>query len=240
MDIEIFSDYDALSERLADEILSYMSDPSGKLICLPSGDTPRRAYQILSAALSRQKGSPLTCTLIGLDEWVGMDKDTPGSCQYVMHEWLYKPASIRDEQIIEFNARNPDLTGECKKMDRFIAEHGPIDLAVLGIGINGHLGLNEPGTSFRQTSHVVDLTETTKRTAQKYFPEKAALEKGITLGLKHFLEAGRLILIASGKQKAQVIKQIIREDVSEQIPATIAKIHRNSTLLIDQDAASEL
>jgi glucosamine-6-phosphate isomerase len=240
MDIEIFFDYEALSERLADEILSYMFDPSGNLICLPSGDTPRRAYQILSVALSQRKGRPLTCTLIGLDEWVGMGKNTRGSCQYIMHEWLYKPASIRGEQIIEFNARSPDLTGECKKMDRFIAEYGPIDLAVLGIGINGHLGLNEPGTSFSQTSHVVNLTKTTKRTAQKYFPEKVVLEKGITLGLKHFLEARRLILIASGKQKAEVIKRIVREDVSEQIPATIAKIHRNSTLLIDQDAASEL
>lgn len=239
VDIERVTDYGALSERLAAEVLSCMLDSGENLICLPSGDTPLGAFKIIASKLSG-KSNRLNFKLVGLDEWVGMGRDTKGSCQSCMFEHLYKPCAIGRDKIIEFNAQSADLEMECRKMDRFIAENGPIDLAVLGIGMNGHLGLNEPGTSFSQSSHIVPLSETTKKVAQKYFPEPVELEKGITLGLKHFLEAKRLILIASGKQKAEIVRRIMEEEVSERIPATIAKIHPDSTLLIDHHAASAL
>ncbi len=240
VDIVRVADYGALSERLAAEVLSCMSDTGEKFICLPSGDTPLGAFKIIASKLSGNNANHLNFKFVGLDEWVGMGRDTKGSCQSCMFEHLYNPAAISNDQIIEFNAQSTDLEMECMKMDRFIEEKGPLDLVVLGIGMNGHLGLNEPGASFSQYSHIVSLTETTRKVAQKYFPQPVELEKGITLGIRHFLEAKRLILIASGKQKATIVRRIMEEEVSEDIPATIVKIHPNSTLLIDYQAASEL
>ncbi|MGG3470388.1 glucosamine-6-phosphate deaminase [Neobacillus pocheonensis] len=240
MEIVKVLDYDELSQQLAGEILSYMTTPDQKLICLPSGDTPLGAYRKISKNLLEKDLATLNFKFIGLDEWVGMGRETKGSCQYYMNEYLYKPIFIKDHQTIEFNARSLDLIEECHKMDQYLNHHGPLDLVVLGVGMNGHLGLNEPSSSFNSYSQIIELSQTTKIVAQKYFSEKVKLEKGITLGLKHFLEAKRLILIASGKQKAKIVKKIVQEEISESLPATIAKLHPNSTLLIDENAANEL
>jgi glucosamine-6-phosphate isomerase len=240
MELKIVPDYEALSQTLAGEVLTYMEASSEKLICLPSGDTPLGAFQVIARVLAQKDHTQLNFTLVGLDEWAGMDKDDEGSCQFYMNKYLYKPGSIPSENIIEFDAKQSDLDLECQKMDAFLQKHGPLDLVVLGIGMNGHLGLNEPGTSFSTYSHIVQLADKTKEVAQKYFSKEVSLEQGITLGIKHFLEAKRLILIASGKHKASIIKQVVNSEVTENIPATMIKLHPNSLLLLDEDAASLL
>jgi len=148
MEIKIVKDYDALSEVLADEVLSYMMSSSEKLICLPSGDTPLGAFKVIAESLAGKEEEGLSFKLVGLDEWVGMGRETEGSCQFYMNEYLYKPGSMADSRIVEFNARAENLEAEAVKMDRYVNENGPLDIVVLGIGMNGHLGLNEPGTSF--------------------------------------------------------------------------------------------
>ncbi|WP_394238765.1 6-phosphogluconolactonase [Niallia oryzisoli] len=240
MEIKTVKDYDALSACLADEVLSYMVSSSEKLICLPSGDTPLGAFKWIAESLAEKEAPSLHYKLVGLDEWVGMGRETEGSCQFYMNEHLYKPGKIDDARIVEFNAKAEDLENELEKMDQFLKEHGPLDLVVLGIGMNGHLGLNEPGTSFKTYSHIVPLTDKTKEVAQKYFSEETPLEKGITLGINYFLEAKRLIVIASGKHKADIIKQLVDSEATESLPASIVKLHKNSTLLIDEAAASSL
>jgi glucosamine-6-phosphate isomerase len=234
------NDYQELSEKVANEIISFMLNKEKKLICLPSGDTPIGAYKIICEKLNGINVNDLNVKFVGLGEWVGFGRDTVGSCQNYMFKNLYKPLSINNEKIVEFNARSSNLEMECNRIDKLIDREGPLDLVVLGIGVNGHLGLNEPKTSFQQKSHVVKLTESTKKVAQKYFTENVNLENGITLGIHHFLESKRLILIAAGKKKADIIKQIIDGEVTVEIPATAARLHQNCSLIIDKEAASAL
>ncbi|TDT56511.1 glucosamine-6-phosphate deaminase [Fonticella tunisiensis] len=233
-------DYEELSKNLGEEVLSYIRSKERKIICLPSGDTPVGAYQYIVKQLDDEDLNSYKSIFVGLDEWANMSREDEGSCQYYMYKYLFGPLGLDSDKIVEFNAKAEDLTNECLKMDKFLKEYGPLDLVVLGIGMNGHLGLNEPGTSFNEYSHVVKLDETTVKIAQKYFTTTKVLDKGITLGLKHFLEAKKMILIASGSKKADIVKRIVEGEIDEEIPATIARLHRNSYLIVDEESAKGL
>jgi 6-phosphogluconolactonase/glucosamine-6-phosphate isomerase/deaminase len=125
-------------------------------------------------------------------------------------------------------------------MDAVIREKGGIDLMIVGIGMNGHIGFNEPGVSFDNYSHVIDLDETTLTVGQKYFKSKVNLQKGITLGLKHLLESKKVLLLANGKKKAEVIRRTAEENLTNTFPASIMQKHEHGIVMIDAEAASLL
>ena len=125
-------------------------------------------------------------------------------------------------------------------MDTIIAEKGGIDLMIVGIGMNGHIGFNEPGTPFNILSHVAELDGTTKSVGQKYFKEKIILHQGITIGLRHLLNAKKVFLIADGTRKAAVIKKTVEGEVNENFPASIMQQHANGFVVVDEGAASLL
>lgn len=231
MKVEKFNNYDELSKELGEIILEELKEEGA--ITLPSGDTPLKAYEYVVEQY-RLNPFDIKATIFGLDEWVGLDKYSYGSCQYYMHSYLFDKLPLKEGQVIEFNAKNSNLQTECKKMNEIIENYKKFKLVVLGIGMNGHLGLNEPGASFENLAHIVDLSKTTKEVAQKYFIDNQNLEKGITLGIRNFLEADKLILIASGSKKKEIVKKVIESDVCEQIPATSAKLHKNSVLMVDK------
>jgi glucosamine-6-phosphate isomerase len=139
-----------------------------------------------------------------------------------------------------FNAMADDLTAECLKMDEHIKEAGGIDILLVGIGMNGHIGFNEPGTSFDSFCHVALLDETTKTVGQKYFKEQIELNKGITIGLGHLLTAKKVFLQANGIKKAEVIKQTVEGTITEDFPASIMQQHTNGFILVDEEAGSLL
>ena len=111
---------------------------------------------------------------------------------------------------------------------------------VVGVGMNGHIGFNEPGTDVNSLAHVAELDETTKTIGQKYFRDKVLINKGITAGLKQVMKAGKLLMLANGKKKAPVIRRVIEGKVGTDFPATLIRQHKNSFLMVDKDAASEL
>jgi glucosamine-6-phosphate isomerase len=179
-------------------------------------------------------------TFIGLDEWVGVPPENEGSCHYFFKSLLLKPLNFSPEQIHLFNALSTDTAGECRKMDNLILQKGGIDLMIVGVGMNGHIGFNEPGTSFDKYSHVIDLDESTLNVGQKYFKEQVALRQGITLGLKHLQQSKRVFLIANGAKKAAVIRETLEGEISERFPASIIRTHPQGVVMIDETAASML
>lgn len=235
--IIVKKNYEDLSSYLGDQIVNKMKESRKNLICLASGDTPLGAFKYVTDKFTNNDLAKENFVFVGLDEWVSMDKNDKGSCQEYMEEYLFSKLKISKEQIIQFDAKSEDLENECHKMDKYIFENNGLDLVVLGIGMNGHLGLNEPNENYNQYSHVVDLSENTKEVAQKYFTNETKLEKGITIGIKHFLEAKEVILVASGRRKSEIIKKIYDSDITESIPATILKKHSNVTLLLDEESA---
>ena len=148
--------------------------------------------------------------------------------------------NLSGNQVHLFDAMSDNLEEECLKMDAVILEKGVIDLMIVGIGMNGHIGFNEPGVSFDNYSHVIDLDETTITVGQKYFKTAATLQKGITLGLKHLQESKKVLLLANGIKKAEVIKKTVEGEVTNTFPASIMQTHSNGFVMIDEEAAGLL
>ena len=240
MKLSVFSNYRLLSENASDEIIDLVKYKPTAVICLASGDTPRLCYQLLVEKAIAGNIDFRAITFIGLDEWVGIPPANEGSCHYFFDKFLLKHLNFSISNIHLFDGLSTDFNEECKKMDQVLNVKAGFDLMVVGVGMNGHIGFNEPGTSLNNYSHLVELDNTTASVGQKYFKETTTLKYGITIGLKHLLEASKVLMLASGFKKAPVIKKALEEEISDQMPASIIRTHPNSEVMLDEEAASML
>jgi galactosamine-6-phosphate isomerase len=166
-----------------------------------------------------------------------MDGNDEGSCRFHLNNQLFNPLRVAPERICFFNGRTKDADKECNDIEQFILLHEGIDLAILGLGMNGHIGMNEPGTSATLRSHVTELDTITKNTAQKYFKEQRQLTKGITLGLTTLAEAQNIFLLVSGAHKAAIVKKMLEDEISEQVPGSLLRNHPGLSIYLDAEAA---
>ena len=240
MQLKIYKDHQQLSNAAADEIVTLLNQKPDAVISFASGETPRLTCRLFVEKVKQQKIDISQCTFIGLDEWVGVSPSNDGSCHYFFQHELLSPLDFKTEQVYLFNAMSKNLSEECKKMDDVISAKGDIDLMIVGIGMNGHIGFNEPGVSFDNHCHVIDLDESTISVGQKYFKSSTKLEKGITLGLKYLQQSKKVLLMANGIKKAGVIHQAIEGSVSNSFPASIMQTLPQGIVMIDEDAASAL
>lgn len=240
MKLTIEKDYESMSRHAARHVTELVIRKPDALICIAAGDTPKLMCKFIADTAAEKKIDFSKCYFVSLDEWVGISPQNEGSCQYFLRNNLFDPLDIPESNVRLFNPLANDLRDECVRMDEYIQSHGGIDLIVVGIGRNGHIGFNEPGVPFGKYAHVVALDETTQTVGQKYFREKTTLTKGITLGLQHLLDARRAILIANGTNKAAVIKQAIEGVVDPRMPASVIRNHQDAEVILDSDAASQL
>ena len=240
MNINIFDSYNEMSRGTAEFVQDFVGVKPESILCFPAGDTATGTFRFLEDADKKCRNDFKSCIFVGLDEWVGMGKEDEGGCKYFMYKNLFEPLAIEEKKIVFFDACAKDLSEECKHVDSFLASNGPVDLMLAGIGMNGHIGLNEPGVSFELYSHVIELSPITKNVAQKYFSSERKLEKGITLGMKHVMQARTVILIASGANKAEIVKKAVEGEITNQVPASILQKHPNCHVFLDNAAASRL
>jgi glucosamine-6-phosphate isomerase len=240
MNLKKFSDYSALSQHTAEYIASIITKKPDALLCLASGDTPIETYHRFVALVEAGKVDISRCTFVGLDEWVGFGPEDAGSCSYYVYRDLFKPLNLRPDQIHVFNAKADDLASECKRIDAVIRSKGGLDLLLVGMGMNGHIALNEPGTPFNLGCHVVELAESTKTVGQKYFETETLLTQGITIGLRHLAEARNVVLLVSGDKKAPMLREALTGPITEQVPASIIQTRPNANVWVDQAAGSLL
>lgn len=240
MQVKNFQDYTALSTHTANEMVQLLKEKPSAVICIASGDSPKLACELFCKKVKEEKIDVSQFFFVGLDEWVGLSPETFGSCHNDFQKRLIQPLGLSTKQFHLFDAMSNDLQNECIKMDEVIATKGGIDLMIVGIGMNGHIGFNEPAVEFSLQSHVIDLDETTVSVGQKYFKEKVVLKKGITLGLAHLMNAKKVFLLANGERKATVIKKAVNGEITNKFPASIMQQHKNGFVLIDENAASLL
>jgi galactosamine-6-phosphate isomerase len=240
MKVTIYKDYEALSEAAAAIMINAIKQKPAAVLCLASGHTPLLTCQLFVKKVVAEKINLSQVTILSLDEWVGVTPENKGSCHHFFYTTVFNPLQLSPNQFHVFNALADDLQNECAKMDTIIADRGGIDLMIVGIGMNGHIGFNEPGVSFTNYSHVIDLDETTIAIGQKYFTEATTISKGITIGLQHLMNAKEVLLLANGSKKAGVVKQTIEGPVTKNFPASIMQQHSNGSILIDEEAASLL
>jgi galactosamine-6-phosphate isomerase len=236
MQIIVGTDFEEMSLTAAEDFIYTLEKISKPVICLPSGKTPLTFLKIIRNHYISQKKQP-DWFFVGLDEWVGVSSSEKGSCRQFFDEHLFRPLRVPEEKISFFNGMAEDLDAECRRAEQFIASHKGIDVAVLGIGTNGHLGLNEPGSSKETLTQVIELTDSTIAAAQDYFSEPKALTHGITLGLGTLLSSRSIFLLGGGDAKAEIIRDVVEGPVTSSIPGSFLQAHQNCFIYLDEAAA---
>lgn len=240
MEIITEESYQLLSQRAAHDLIALLAGKKNPLICLASGASPEGLYRELVFMVQKEALDISDWYFVGLDEWMGMNGSDEGSCRWHLDRQFFQPLHIQPEQICFFDGRAADPPAECVRTEQFIRDHNGIDLAIVGIGMNGHIGMNEPGTPASLSTHIADIALQTQQVGQKYFTSPRKLDQGITLGMANITESGNIMLMVSGRAKANILKAMMTQAVTEQLPATLLKKHSELRIYADKDAASLL
>jgi glucosamine-6-phosphate isomerase len=229
-----------MAARVADELSETLGSIKGPLFCPASGDTPAALYRALRQRVKDQTMNLSDWYFVGLDEWAGMNGQDEGSCRQYVDRDLFEPLGIDEKKICFFDGKAPDLAAECTFTERFIAEHHGIDVVILGIGLNGHFAMNEPGCDPEEYSHVAVLHPSTQTTGQKYFKSHRSLTHGITLGVGTLMAAKHVYLLATGEHKADIMRKALEGPITAEVPASLLRRHPNLHVCLDSAAAKSL
>jgi glucosamine-6-phosphate isomerase len=240
MELRIHRDYEELSRATADLIADYVRSKNDAMICIASGHTPVGTFKCIIDDVREGKLDLSGVTFVSLDEWIGVKPEDPGSCLAMLKKDFFDHLSLRKDQVQFFDVSLGYLQNECDRMNKLIAKHGCLDIMLVGIGTNGHIGMNEPGSSFEDYAHISQLADETITTGQKYFQKATKLDKGITLGLRHFSEAKIPILMANGSKKAAIMRRVMSSPATKDLPASIIHQVDSALVMIDQEAAVEI
>jgi glucosamine-6-phosphate isomerase len=238
MKLFVCDNYENMSVKSAQAVIQIISAKKNAVLCTASGDSPAGLYKELIDQIKKINFDISSLYFIGLDEWMGMNGNDEGSCRFHLNNQLFHPLKVKEKNISFFDGGASDPEEECKRIDDYINQHNGIDIAIVGLGMNGHVGMNEPGTSPSLHSHVAEIDPITQQVGQKYFKEKKEISGGLTLGIANLMEAKNVMLVVSGKKKAEILKQVLEREISEKLPASLLRNHPNFSVYLDAEAAS--
>lgn len=224
---------------VAFELYKEMScQPTSKL-GLATGGTMTEVYKYLVELLEKNQLDVSHVETFNLDEYVGLKAEHPQSYHFYMNEVLFDQyPNFNKENIHIPNGYSSQLEDEAERYNQLLNDRGPVDIQILGIGENGHIGFNEPGTDLHSETHIVDLTESTIRANSRYFESESDVpQQAVSMGLASILKARRIILLAFGEKKKEAIHQLMNNQVTKDIPSTILHAHPNVEVYVDDEAA---
>lgn len=239
MKIVVANNEDEVSTIASSMIVEEIKNKSDLVLGLATGDTPLRTYKKLIESYQKGLVSFSKVETFNLDEYVGLSKDDVNSYNYYMHHNLFDHIDIRSENVHLLCGESNDFYTVASDYDKMINESNGIDLQVLGIGMNGHIGFNEPGSSLLLDTHVTDLDEKTLNQNAKFFGSIDKMPKqAITMGLGTIMKAKKIVLLVTGKRKASIIAQFLRaHEINTNNPASTLLLHNNLTIILDKEAA---
>jgi len=239
MRIIVEKDYHAMSKKASLMVASQITLKPDSNLGLATGGTPLAMYYKLIEMFREDEIDFNEVQSFNLDEYCGLKADHPNSYHYYMNDNFFKEINIKNENIHIPDGSAEDFKQECRNYEELIKKARGIDLQILGIGSNGHIGFNEPAESLNAATEVVDLTEETIEANSRYFESKDEVpKKAISMGMATILKADRIVLLASGKSKAKAIKRAVSSKISTQNPASLLQTHPQITILLDKEAAS--
>lgn len=238
MEYLIEADYEALSRQVCDILLDVVRKNKKAVIVLPTGNSPLGAYRLFVKQVREERISLEEVTFIQLDEWAGLDAAHPSSCRYFLEKELLKPLFIKPANFIEFHGEAANLQEECKRVEERIKRAGQISLVMLGVGKNGHIGLNEPGEGWQLSVHPVQLSQKSM-THSMLEQEKDKPTRGLTMGMELIFDAEKVLLIATGSEKKEAISSFFKDTVSPHCPVSILKLHTNAVCVIEEEMYRE-
>ncbi len=240
MKLLISDTYDEMSQKAANDLLNFIKGTQHPLLCTASGDSPKGMYKELIKQVKEKDIDISGWKFLSLDEWTGMNGNDEGSCRFHLNNDLFGPLNVAEENIVFFDGKAKNSDEECERIETFIHDHGGIDVAIIGLGTNGHVGMNEPGTPAYSRAHVAEIDSTTQAVGQKYFTKEQSLTHGLTLGIASLLDAANIMLLVSGNKKAEAVQKMIEEEISTQLPASLLRNHESFHVYLDTAAASQL
>jgi glucosamine-6-phosphate deaminase len=230
-------DYEEMSKKACSVILERMNALENPVLGMATGSTPEGLYKQLIRAYNEGEVSFKQVSTFNLDEYVGIDHEDPNSYHYYMKDKLFGHIDLLPENAHLPNGNGADLELECWEYENQIRNAGQIDIQVLGLGLNGHIGFNEPGTPFSSRTQVINLEESTRKANARFFASLNEVPtKAITMGIDTIMESKQILLLVSGKKKAVPLAKLLNGEVSEDFPASI--LHRHSNVMIIADEAA--
>ena len=229
-------DYDEISKKASEIIAAQLILKNDSILGLATGSTPIGTYKCLIEKYNNQEIDFSKVKSINLDEYVGLETNNNQSYRYFMNHNLFDHVNIDKNNTNVPNGLEQDENKECERYHKLI-ENNPIDLQILGIGNNGHIGFNEPSDTFSLKTHKVKLTESTIEANKRFFESIDEVPKyAYTMGIGEIMSAKKILILASGKAKAPIIKKLLENEVTPNIPASILKFHNDCTLIVDKEA----
>jgi len=242
MRVTIFKDERVLARTLAAHIAQAVIAKPDLVLGLPTGRTPIRLYHELGGLHAHAQLDLSRATTFNLDEFLGIPPSHPGSYRAFMEEHLFSRVNLAAERINVLDGGAPDPEAECARYERAIEDAGGVDLQLLGIGTNGHIGFNEPARELTGSTHRVTLKSSTRRSNAALFggdPEQVP-HQALSMGMATILHARRIVMIATGKSKAGCIERVVNGPITPKLPASFLQVHRDVELMLDETAASKL
>ena len=233
-------DYNDMSRKAANLISAQIIMKPNCVLGLATGSTPVGTYRQLVEWYEKGDLDFSEVMTVNLDEYKGLTRENPQSYYYFMNENLFGKVNINKTRTFLPDGTEPDSKTACENYNEILRAVGDVDLQLLGLGHNGHIGFNEPGESFSTETHCIDLSEQTIKANARFFE---TLEEGprqaYTMGVKTIMSARRILIIVSGEDKAEIVKRAFFGPITPQVPASILQLHRNVTLVADEAALSK-
>ncbi|RKQ32517.1 glucosamine-6-phosphate deaminase [Oceanobacillus halophilus] len=242
MNIIKVKDYQEMSNRASMHLAEKIQKLDKPVIGLATGSTPEGMYQNLIEKNNKGELSFKDVTTFNLDEYVGLEKEDPNSYYFYMMDKFFNHIDVPKANVHLPNGAADDLEKECRDYEKLISDAGYVDVQVLGIGGNGHIAFNEPGTPFSSRTHVIDLDESTREANARFFNSMEEVPKqAITMGIETIMESKEIILLISGEKKADALARLIEnEETSEDFPASVLRKHENVTIIADEAAMAKV
>lgn len=230
-------DYEEMSAYAAQYIMSQVLLKPKSVLGFATGSTPVGTYEKLWEHQAKGLVSFADCTSFNLDEYIGLPKSDPQSYYHFMCKHLFNHIDLNPSKIHIPNGMAVDIVAECKAYEQAIEDHDGIDLQLLGIGRNGHIGFNEPDVKFEALTHEVVLDEDTIAANARFFSSLEAVpRRAVSMGIKSIMHAHKILILASGKEKADAVARMVHGPVAPGLPASVLQLHPNVVLIVDEDA----
>lgn len=231
--------YEEMSRRAADLIAAQVSEKPDCVLGLATGSTPEGTYAKLISCYEKGKVDFSLVRTVNLDEYEGLSPESPQSYRYFMDKHLFEHINIDPANTHIPNGLS-DEAEECKRYEELISSLGGIDLQLLGLGHNGHIGFNEPAEEFVRHTHPVELSESTIRANSRLFQSREEMpRRAVTMGIGTIMQAKRILLIVSGKSKREALLRTLSGPVRPDFPASVLQLHRDVTVIADEEALPE-
>lgn len=239
MDIITTPSYEAMSAAAANYVIDLVKEKPYSVLGLATGGTPTKMYELLIEDHQAHHTSYKDVISFNLDEYAGLEQNHPNSYYSYMNQTLFRHLDIIKQHTFIPNGTAESLEKECARYNQLLLDNGPIDLQILGLGENGHIGFNEPGTFFESETHIVRLTESTRQANARFFGSMDEVPThAVTMGIKSIMNAKEILLLVSGENKKNALERLLDGPVSEDFPASILKRHPKVKIIADKSAYS--